>query len=50
MANDNYVSVQQLNYHTGCDNDGDDDDSYILSTNDRNNDKKILSILNEEMW
>jgi DNA-binding HxlR family transcriptional regulator len=51
MANDNYVSVQQLNYHIGCDNDDDGVDSYPLSTNDlRNNDKKILSILNEEMW
>jgi DNA-binding MarR family transcriptional regulator len=49
MANDNYVSVQQLNYHTGCENDG--DDAYPLSTYDlRNNDKKILSLLNEEMW
>ena len=53
MTNDNHVSVQQLNYHTGCDGYGSDgdDDPYPLSTDDlRNNDKKILSLLNEEMW
>lgn len=52
MTNDNHVSVQQLNYHIGCDGYSDgDDDRYPLSTDDlRNNDKKILSLLNEEMW
>lgn len=52
MTNDNHVSVQQLNYHIGCDGYGDgDDDAFPLSTDDlRNNDKKILSLLNEEMW
>ncbi len=52
MTNDNHVSVQQLNYHIGCDGYSDgDDDPYPLSTDDlRNNDKKILSLLNEEMW
>jgi DNA-binding Lrp family transcriptional regulator len=50
MTNGNCVSVQQLNYHTSCDGDS-DGNTYPLSTNDlRSNDKKILSLLNEEMW
>ena len=47
MINDNYqTSLQRLQYQLGP-----DDDSYPISINDlRNNDKKILSLLSEEVW
>lgn len=46
MINDNYqTSLQRLQYQLGP-----DDDSYPISINDlHNNDKKILSLLNEEI-
>src|SRR5215207_4179686 len=49
ITNDGYGSVHRLNYHMGYG--GDDGDAYPLSANDlRNNDRKILLLLNEEMW
>jgi DNA-binding HxlR family transcriptional regulator len=54
ITNDGYGPVHRLNYQMGYGGDGGDGgdgDAYPLSSNDlRNNDRKILSLLNEEMW
>jgi DNA-binding HxlR family transcriptional regulator len=51
ITNDSYGPVHRLNYHMGYGGDGGDGDAYNLSAIDlRNNDRKILSLLNEEMW
>jgi DNA-binding transcriptional ArsR family regulator len=52
VANGVHEPMRPLSGHTDNDGDGDGDgDSYAVLTNDlRNNDRKILSLLNEEIW
>ena len=52
ITSDGCGPAHRLNYHMGYGGDGGDGgDAYSLSANDlRNNDRKILSLLNEEMW
>jgi DNA-binding HxlR family transcriptional regulator len=51
ITNDGYGPVHRLSYHMGYGGDDGDGGTYPLSASDlRNNDRKILSLLNEEMW
>src|SRR5919112_5334711 len=48
VANDDHEPMRPLSGHT--DGDGDGDPHTMLTTDLRNNDRKILSLLNEEIW